>query len=418
MAQPPAADIPKLTSELANQAALRAQKLLNRQSSSEEFKKVPAIPARTTDRPPPEIPPKRHSLKKIPPEGVTAVPMRIPPPLPQKPSSAQNSPQFAVKLRETVVPQGSPPMPPRPVSSVAKFNAPRSTPVSTNNSPQLPLRKNIPTKKISPSEDFGSEDALRGIESGLRNMERAMEEQIKAAAAAAAAEEINMNFNQPRGLERNLSMDQMLLENFAGNLRSMESNPNIRKTFEEIKQQQQQRNIVAPAPDNHMRSLDRNLPLELQYTRHRQQQQQQQLEQSNNSVIPLSGDFREHIRQQLMSGGSVTVVPNASINNVPVSPAAAALLQHQSQSRQAAAVAAAAAAAVAAREDMRLRRRSSHDEAQMTQAGIPGEYFIWFFDFSLFVSWSVCVLVGCGQLFRSSLKRGCCRAAIVGLQFF
>uniref|UniRef100_T1GUK2 Uncharacterized protein n=1 Tax=Megaselia scalaris TaxID=36166 RepID=T1GUK2_MEGSC len=293
------------------------------QSSSEEFKKVPAIPARTTDRPPPEIPPKRHSLKKIPPEGV--VPMRVPPPLPQKPSSAQNSPQLAVKLRETI-PQGSPPMPPRPVSSVAKFNTPRSTPVSANNSPQLPVRKNVPTKKISPTEDFGSEDALRGIESGLRNMERAMEEQMKAAAAAAAAEEINMNFNQPlRGLERNLSMDQMMLENFAGNLRSMESNPNIRKTFEEIKQQQQQQQqgqrVQSAVPlENHMRSLDRSLPLELQYSRHRQQQQQQQqVEQqpSNNSVIPLSGDFREHIRQQLMSGGSVTVVPNASINNVP-----------------------------------------------------------------------------------------------------
>lgn len=355
----------------------------------------PAVPARgdsVLTKKPPEIPPKRQSLKK-PLDAADGSPNKQPPPLPQKPSNAKNSPLVAPKFSEK--PGGPRPIPPTP-QMANKFerqpvNLPATALVSTNpfdnlgdsansnqmsnqnslnGSPQLShgsLRRMISTtssssassknvtpipmkKQLSSDEDFGSEDALRGIESGLRNMERAMAEQmnIRSLEAAAQAKNDKRNFNtidfkrniggsvtsldgganavtsgpmpnmsviesmrlalgkNMRSMERGQSMDQMRLDqmHLTNNMRALETNSN-------------NMNIVQRPPlENHMKSLDRNLPLELQYSRHhhRSQSQQEPADQSRQNITN------------------------------PVT-----------------------AAAALSREDSRLRRRSSHDENQMAE---------------------------------------------------
>lgn len=390
------AEMLKATQDLAAQAALRAQERLQKVTNTDG--KVPEIPARGGGevKVPPEIPPKRLSLKKNLNQGMPdgpppPKPAKVPPPLPQKPNSATNSPQMG-KLKGVEAPKigwnapelpsgmritQSPQLMHKQLDKVV--NSPQLSARNASNSPQLsqrtsaipgsPLKK--PSKTISPSEDLGSEDALRGIESGLRNMERAMQEQmtlrsleqqqqhqldamnfnpmefknnlramggsIPALDAASqqmrAMENLRMTMeshfsNNMRSLERGFSMDQMRLEA----LRSMESNPNIRSTIEELKQMKQEQQM-RPI-EHHMRSLDRNLPLELQYSRHhRQQHMPQQAD---------LGDFRDHVRQIEALTRSPIVNRQASGSGGNVS-----------------------------REDLRMRRRSSHDEGQIAQ-GVPG----------------------------------------------
>lgn len=269
--------------------------------------------------------------------------------------------------------------PSNPPIALPKFgekitNSPQFT-IRGQNSPQLNQRPNMPNsplpskpvpKSLSPSEDHSSEDALRGIESGLRNMERAMQEQMnlrsmEAAAASNHHNLENLNFRpidftkrtmgsitsldgssqnmrtienlrlglnpNMRSMERGFSMDQMRLENLHhGNPRIMESNPNIRSAIEEMKMKGIIEHNVRPV-EHHMRSLDRNLPLELQYSRHRSQE---------------IADFRDQFRQLSNSGQG---------NGVAAQP-------RQGLSR----------------EDLRIRRRSSHDENQISQ-GVPGKSF-------------------------------------------
>ncbi|XP_017846446.1 dystrophin isoform X13 [Drosophila busckii] len=476
--------IPRLNSELAAQAALRGQQLLRKQSAQEQkslppplppqSRPVPAIPARGSSErtAPPEIPPKRHSLKSLPdgqcPMIVPGLPptLRQPPPLPRKPASAQNSAQNsplvamkfkdkpppppekhstlsaeAMALRRCSNPFEMPPPPPPLVlqSAVAALSEQSSknaaalanggnnvpSPAPTRASEVKKLNRPAPSA-VSPTEEFGSEDALRGIESGLRNMERAMQEQMnlrsleasvlnnfdlsfKASLAANGGRHLTGSVNlRNANYERNLSLDESRVGD-------------ARQSLEELKQlraQAQQQSLhnsssssVSSASashveqsmrstiEHHMRSLDRNLPLELQYSRHRvhnnlanvrdmqsqsqQQQQPQQQQQSPQPTMPLSSEFREQIRQQLLGNIPPQVVHN--MGPAPGSAAAAALLQHQAQSRAAAAAAAAAAQVAAvpggaggvglSREELRMRRRSSHDETQMSQtaagAGMP-----------------------------------------------
>lgn len=393
-------------SDLAAQAALRAQQM---QRKSAESKIPPEVPARGDGGKAPEIPPKRLNLKKNGPPETSPKPVsKQPPPLPQKPvnSAMQNSPQLLPKLNENIrnSPQlgvRAPPTPQMPSkfekpimaapqvvqqfndrpSNSPKFdekitNSPQFTTRNQNaplnqqranisNSPMPIANKAIP-KPISPSsEDHSSEDALRGIESGLRNMERAMQEQMNLRSIEAASNHHNMenmNFrpmdfakramgsitsldgssqnmraienlrlglNQNmRSMERGFSMDQMRLENLhQGNQRIMESNPNIRSAIEEMKMKGiVEHNNVRPV-EHHMRSLDRNLPLELQYSRHRSQE---------------IADFRDQFRQ-MNNGG----------NSIPVQPRQSGL----------------------SREDLRIRRRSSHDENQISQ-GVPGKILV------------------------------------------
>ncbi|EDV98610.1 dystrophin isoform X8 [Drosophila grimshawi] len=507
--------MPRLNSELAAQAALRGQQLLRKQCSQEQQQQqqqlngqkvapplplpplqsrpVPAIPARGSSEraAPPEIPPKRHSLKSLPDNGQTMMivpglppPLRQPPPLPRKPASAQtsaqnsaqNSPLAVLKFKEKPPPPPEkhstlsaeamaarrcsnpfemPPPPPPLVlqSAVAALSEqssknalancnPVPSPAPTRASEAKKLNNMRPVAApapvvASPTDEFGSEDALRGIESGLRNMERAMQEQMNLRTLEAAVQNnFDLSFKASLaaggGHGRHLGSSVNLRSaNYERNLSLDESRAgDSRQSLEELKQlraQAQQQSLhsnsssssVSSASasasqveqsmrstiEHHMRSLDRNLPLELQYSRHRMQnnlnsaghhlpsgggvaassaqQQQQQQQQSPQPPIPLSSEFREQIRQQLLGNIPPQVVHN--MGQLPGSAAAAALLQHQAQSRAAAAAATAAAqvaggagvgigiaigaATVAglSREELRMRRRSSHDETQISQ---------------------------------------------------
>lgn len=366
----------------------------------------PAVPARgdsVLTKKPPEIPPKRHSLKK-PIDGIEGSPIKQPPPLPQKPGSAKNSPLVAAKFPDKP-PTMARPIPPtpqmlnkfeRPLANVATPPIVSTNPFdimndsvnsnqlsnqnSLNGSPQFPnnslLRgimstasssstssKNAtptPIKKIrqlsTDIEEFGSEDALRGIESGLRNMERAMQEQmnIRSLEAAVQAKNDKRNFNtidfkrniggsvssldgsgnavaggptqnmsviesmrmalgkNMRSMERGLSMDQMRLDqmHLTNNMRALEANTG------------NMNNVQKPL-ENHMKSLDRNLPLELQYSRHHHRTQSQQ-------------EAADQLRQNITN--PATIATTATTATTALS-----------------------------REDVRMRRRSSHDENQMAQ---------------------------------------------------
>lgn len=408
-----AVEVMKANQGIAAQAALRAQQIMFRQKlqsvsiSSENattsaqtalLKKAlpPAVPARgdsVLTKKPPEIPPKRSSLKKSI-DGSEELVSKTPPPLPQKPNSAQNSPLPTPKLKDKPIPMR--PVPPTP-QMPAKFdrppaNLPQSTIVSTNpfnnlrNSPQLNQRSNQPSannspqlsnaprsitvsttssssassknatptpvkKQISPIEDFSSEDALRGIESGLRNMERAMQEQMNIRSMEAAANQAQnekRNFN-PMEFKRNIGGSANSLDGSVNNIATTSSqnmsviesmrlalNKNMRSMergfsmdqmrLDQMHLNNSMRNFEANSGnvnggqrpfENHMKSLDRNLPLELQYSRHNRSQSQQEMV--------------EQIRPNIPNPNPIT------------------------------------SSATLSRDDIRLRRRSSHDENQMTQ---------------------------------------------------
>lgn len=413
----------KSSQELAAKAAQKAQERLQKVQSL-DLQKPPEVPARgeAIHQKAPEIPPKRFSLKKAinPSQNEIAAPIIIAkaapplqqsslstssiaaaqqpstkinliqkpaPPLPQKPSSVTNSPLMQQKfMNSNRIPQ-SPQMSLKFPDKIVTRNQPQiinPQPAHQQQRPtsMQPLPKPIvvskPKKIIqSPSDDLSSEDALRGIESGLRNMERAMQEQLNLRSLEAKEEQMSFNpleFKQNlrnagsytsldgdrtqsmrnfeafrmtmeqhfasnmRSLERGFSMEHMRLDNLQHhppNLRSMESNPNIRSsmdgTFKQMDQQQHQQHHQNARPiEHHMRSLDRHLPLELQYSRQRMREVQ---------------DFREIIRQQMMDPRNTnnnSGVMGGGGNREPLT-----------------------------REDIRMRRRSSHDESQMQQA-VPG----------------------------------------------
>ena len=401
----------KNTQQIAEQAAMRAKEMVR-------SKETPQLPQRIHElQKAPEIPPKRLSSRKFDVENTgendeQAVPVpqrnqaaKIPPPIPQKPSSAQNSPRMADKIphspqhpsnlalknsnqmqnsqnlvqqqqnlvqnqqnlmqnqqiqqnfNQNLVQNYKPPQQIIPqnsslvqqpqnivlypqnmfherVSQSPQMSAKNQNIVNILNSPlfqqranQYKMQQQQPIRaQMKPDEDFGSEDALRGIERGLKNMERAMKEQMTmrnmdfvdggkefnpvefkrslggSNASLDNAQNLRMmgnmrlNFDgqwSQRGMERNISMDQMRLEAMQGG--PMKGIPtDVPKT---------QHNIY--------RSLDRTLPLELQFSRHRQQQELEFLRQNNLNI------------QQRQQGIS--------------------------------------------REDVNLRRRSSHDETQFLQ---------------------------------------------------
>lgn len=440
-------DIFKATQDIAAQAAQRAQERLQKVREP-PASDVPEIPARSSGvfQKAPDIPPKKFAASNV------------PPPLPQKPQarSEHNNnnnninnnnngvyaqapgaygempkprldylPQVpsrnAVDKNSAMQQQQQHPPPPHQMAVMKNGN--------TNGQLELnKLNKHVPNNKInhhhqhhphqqqqqqplSPTEDTSSEDALRGIECGLRNMERAMQEQLTLRSMEAAAAADNSNFNvseefraglrnigslssfegltppqymmgpnnnnnlinnnnntsansmgfmgsngtgRSGGMERGISMDQMRLDS---QLRSLDSTPpNIRNANEEIKMKQSDVNggNGKPRPiEQHMRSLDRNLPLELQYSRnHRQQQLQQQqllLQQQLVSKVMNAPDPNRHLdmlnqfisRPNAMGPPQNAGAPSTGQGPVP-------------------------------NMDMKLRRRSSHDENQMLQSNPAG----------------------------------------------
>lgn len=210
----------KNTQQIAEQAAIRAKEIALRSQ------KVPDIPSRGSgeQQRAPEIPPKRLSLKKTViddnfPNGNSTEPIPIPqrnqerkppPPVPQKPSSAQNSPRLKDKLthpgltavtsamNSVATTLSSSPQQQmfheRVAQNSPQLSAKNQNIVNILNSPLFQQRANqykmqqqqvqqqqqmMMTRQMKASDDdFGSEDALRGIERGLKNMERAMKEQM------------------------------------------------------------------------------------------------------------------------------------------------------------------------------------------------------------------------------------------------
>lgn len=381
----------KNTQQIAEQAAIRAKEIAMRSS------KVPDIPTRggVEQQKAPEIPPKRLSLKKTvvddnfpngtPPTEPIPIPQRNqerkpPPPVPQKPSSAQNSPRLKDKLTHpasavstmmntitTTTASSSLPQQQmfheRVIQQPQQQNSPQLSTKNQNivnilNSPLFQQRANqyklqqqqqqqthmMMTRQMKASnDDFGSEDALRGIEMGLKNMERAMKEQMtmrnmdmpdgkggeiqfnpmefKRSLGGSfnslengpqtintmrmmGSGNMRLNFDGQawgqRAIERNFSMDQMSIALQNAGMKGVPIDP-----FSST--QQPKHNIY--------RSLDRTLPLELQFSRHRQQQEFEFMRQ-NNQILNL----RQQQQQQQQQGLS--------------------------------------------REDLNLRRRSSHDETQ------------------------------------------------------
>lgn len=420
MADQQASDVPQapqMGSEIANQVALRAQQMLFRKSLSNADsprKTPPEVPARNDSiiKVPPEIPPKRSSLRKHSVDETKA----MPPPLPQKPASAQNSPMVAPKFPKEPPTKGFPP-PPQPMAmrpsplatpqmapKFEKLNPiqpPQATvmhamnaniPAATNNnglqqpylmrgavnSPQLgrkpgppPPTRTTPVKSAIQAanvRDDDSENALRGIESGLRNMERAMQEQMSLRSLEAAHQKLDgRNFNAPPmdfkqalrvagGSQTSLdgSNNQSLIENMrmtlGKNMRSiergmsmeqmrMDPNSNMRAAIEELKNKAAGQRPV----ENHMKSLDRSLPLELQYSRHHRTQSHEIAEQLRQTFVNNAANG--------MGGGG----GGGGGGNVGggMGGGMAGVRQPQTGSLS--------------RDDVRMRRRSSHDENQMRQ---------------------------------------------------
>lgn len=430
-------EILRATQDIAAQAAMRAQERLSKVTAPPPSD-VPEIPARSTAQKAPEIPPKRLSLKQpvpqqeigkqsapVPPQKPTVgPPPKVPPPLPQKPHQTNNnngntnqpvnfSPLMMAKfmdMQNAVDPRMSPQMihkspqlpnkmPGNMMPGASNLQRLQQQPNNNmNNMVNVPVNKKMNEKQklISPSEDTSSEDALRGIESGLRNMERAMQEQMTLRSLEAnvtASDSMNYNpmefktnlrtmggsipaldgagqafrmesfrmslenhFNgNMKSLERGFSMEQMRMENGGGGnpMRTLESNPNIRQTIEELKMKQEQmngsnKNNGMQPIEHHMRSLDRNLPLELQYSRnHRQHMQQQQQQQFLMQ------------QQQIPGKMVVTSTGNNDVNDLREQVRHIEALSRSPMLNQ--------RQTGVSREDLRMRRRSSHDENQIGQ---------------------------------------------------
>lgn len=381
-------DVFKATQDIAAQAALRAQERLQKvREPPPPPSDVPQIPARNSGvfQKAPDIPPKKASLKQA--------ANNVPPPLPQKPQAKNDLSnglyaQTSTSFNEMVAPPGRKDYLPE----VPSRNPPIPLPTKNgelNGQQMRPTNKAVAANKapqMDPNEDTSSEDALRGIESGLRNMERAMQEQL----TLRSLENDSSNFNvsdfraglrnigslssfegltppqyvmdsyrktpdnvngngRPTGLERGISMDQMRLDS---QLRSLDSNQApIRIANDDLKMKQEPGK--GRPIEQHMRSLDRNLPLELQYSRnHRQHMQNQQqhqqqqlfLQQQFVSKVMSSTDANRHLdmlNQFINRPGGNNNNPPGQVTNI-------------------------------GRDDLKLRRRSSHDENQILQNTAQG----------------------------------------------
>lgn len=366
------AEVVKANQGIAAQAALRAQQIMFRQKlnsvsiSSESAttsaqkallkKATPPVPARgesTLTKKPPEIPPKRNSLKQTK-DSCGQQLCKQPPPLPQKPNSPLTTPKLKEKPLRPVPPTPQiskidrPPanLPQSTTASTNPFNSLRNSPqsnqqnistilISTNVSSNLDKNTTMAKRQMSPIEDLSSEDALRGIESGLRNMERAMQEQMNIRSIESAPQIQNekciTQFNPIRiggsiaplndgrnKLESASTQNMTVIESMRlalnRNMRSMERGFSMDQ-MRNLETNNDNANGGQRSFENHMKSLDRNLPLELQYSRHNRSQSQQEIVDQIRHNIP-----------NLLTG-----------------------------------------AIILSREDIRLRRRSSHDENQMMQ---------------------------------------------------
>lgn len=340
--------------QIAKEIALRAKEIQSRATNGNNGNNgeqhninIPTVPVRgDPNQRAPQIPPKRLNLKQTTDENLNeGKPIPLPqrnqtqraPPIPEKPTTKS-------QMNDTTSQQ-----PEKNVTSIKNqnivniMNSPlfqqRALQMKTQKTPNNIYGEQNKNQKImssTPPDSDYAEDALRGIERGLKNMERAMQEQLNfnknmdnknfdgpmqfnpmefkrslggsinaldgSSQHVRTLENLRLNFdptqyNPNLRIERGISMDQMRLEL----MQNSQQKPKM------VEQQTHQQVIQ----HNIYRSLDRNLPLELQYSRHRMQD-------------------AEFIRQYNQ---------NAMLARQPV----------------------------LSRDDIRIRRRSSHDETQYIQ---------------------------------------------------
>uniref|UniRef100_A0A182YMZ7 Protein detached n=1 Tax=Anopheles stephensi TaxID=30069 RepID=A0A182YMZ7_ANOST len=336
---------------------------------------------------PPEIPVRvgAGSVKapEIPPKNLTKRPTTI-----GASNKDENIPSAGMLLSQRVAPNRAPPLPQKPanvvqgsVNSAIVLPAPQpviasagngasgvpvTTAASSVSSGAVPSRMSDASGKERPSapktvkpaklEDYGSEDALRGIESGLRNVERAIKEQMSLRSSVEAEEQQSIShpvkfgrldlmgkhsnsmgsatsldnpFEGPTaasgmaqgfkfdrfdqnskhiGLERGVSMEKLRYD--SGGTGS----------FHDHNTNGMEHGIPQRPMEHQFRSLDRHLPLELQYGSSQQQRQRSQ--------------EMEFIKQQLLP----VIARNKETNSL---------------NRQIG----------LSKDDLRTRRRSSHDES-------------------------------------------------------
>ncbi|XP_058463771.1 dystrophin isoform X8 [Malaya genurostris] len=363
--------------ELTAQATRKAKKVEKSTVQPFDEVNVPEVPSRNNNAvEAPEIPPKNSNLIKIGSKvdfnhQALPIPQRSralykAPSVPQKSTSLQNSPLSMPKFKDKATPQ----LPSSSITSTQSINDKilskncDRTVTATNqflnkgnsNKSVSKFEKPKVSKSLKPLEEYGSEDALRGIESGLRNVERAMQEQMNIRSfEAVTAQNLQCKFNiesskrvmgsatslngtqdlrelenlrlknnqqyqqntRQNGLDR--SVEQIHIETFPKGMRLTETNSNSHPVMNNTIVPNMIANMSYRSSEHHFRSLDRHLPLEVQYSRQRSQEM-------------------EFIRQQLL--------PVIARNNESVT-----------LSRQCG----------ISKEDVILRRRSSHDETQYSQ---------------------------------------------------
>ncbi|XP_053672403.1 dystrophin [Anopheles nili] len=330
--------------------------------------KPPEIPVRVgaSNVKAPEIPPK--NLNKRPTtigasnkEENVLVPSRTPtiraPPVPQK--SLNILQPTASSTIAQIVPQGiassagteAPVVPVATVTTSTSSGSARGSDVLNKERPLIIK----PSAKPAKLEDYGSEDALRGIESGLRNVERAIKEQMSLRCSVEAEDQQNITLPVKFGRLEQMSKHSSAigsatsLDNpFDGpvSASSMVQGFKFDRFDQTQKQMSMERGLSMeklrydagatgafhehgtnvmehglpqrPIEHHQFRSLDRHLPLELQYSSSQRQRSQEM----------------EFIKQQLL-------------------PVIARSKETNSLNRQMG----------LSKDDLRTRRRSSHDES-------------------------------------------------------
>uniref|UniRef100_A0A182T969 Uncharacterized protein n=1 Tax=Anopheles maculatus TaxID=74869 RepID=A0A182T969_9DIPT len=334
---------------------------------------------------PPEIPVRvgAGSVKapEIPPKNLTKRPTTI-----GASNKDENIPSAGLLLSQRVTPNRAPPLPqksanvvqgsvnntilqPAPLPVVSSVGIGTSGVTVTTAAPSVsgavPTRMSDALSKDRPStaktvkptklEDYGSEDALRGIESGLRNVERAIKEQMSLRSSAKVEEQqsiahpvkfgrldlmgkhsnsmgsatsLDNPFDGPAaasgmsqglkfdrfdqnpkqiGLERGVSMEKLRYD--SGGTGS----------FHDHNTNGMEHGIPQRPLEHQFRSLDRHLPLELQYGSSQQRQRSQEMEFIKQQLLPVIARSKETNSLNRQTGMS--------------------------------------------KDDLRTRRRSSHDES-------------------------------------------------------
>ncbi|KFB45500.1 AGAP010261-PA-like protein [Anopheles sinensis] len=305
--------------------------------------KPPEIPVRAgaSNVKAPEVPPK--NLSKRPTtigasskdESIISSPMLVgqhsasissrAPPVPQKTANVTNSSSNALPQATFQANAGA------GIGTSATVSAANQGAVKAKEaSAKEPTMANKPSTKPAKLEDYGSEDALRGIESGLRNVERAIKEQMSLRSSVEVEEQTKIShpmkfgrmelmskhsgslgsgmsldnpFEQPAsssglvqgfkfdrfdhsqkgiGMERGVSMEKLRYGENGGTVGYSDNNTNG-----------MDHGIHQRPVEHQFRSLDRHLPLELQYGNSQQRQRSQEMEFIKQQLLPVIARNKE-----------------------------------------------------------------------------------------------------------------------------